>query len=438
MYKIMTTQLLGVVSLLAATSLAQQILVPQGCMVISASTFGDITPIPLAADSSDGVNAPQPCANLCVGKNMTHAAVYAQFCACTNDVQPVEILGASSCNFSCQAPFQNESCGGSTEDGDPIYNVFSIMRVDNSTATPSSTTTLSTELPPATTTPSTVSTSSAPTIATTNTPSTSLPPPLVTGGGATRPANNVSVVTQTTTLPTCPTCTKNGGGAPAPTATATAIAPECPPGGLCIFINIYFITTVVQAPDGLGLVTTATPTRSTIYYDPAQSTVTTVVEMGRTRIVLVPVNRVATVIAAANNSSSSSSPFSVAATATTTNTDDPFQTTTAPADLLPLAAASSSSSSPSSDFSSSSSSSSLPASSTSLAPPPPPVVIQMANVTTTAAPSATTDVNGTVLIVTRLPDPPITSVATAASVPSDRVAVLSWLGVVAAGTFLLL
>ncbi|KAL8404397.1 hypothetical protein RB594_009299 [Gaeumannomyces avenae] len=434
MYKIMATQLLGVVSLLAATSLAQQILVPQGCMVISASTFGDITPIPLAADSSDGVNAPQPCANLCAGKNMTHAAVYAQFCACTNDVQPVEILGASSCNFSCQAPFQNESCGGSTEDGDPIYNVFSIMRVDNSTATPSSTTTLSTELPPATTTtPSTVSTSSALTTATTNTSSTSLPPPLITGGGATRPANNVSVVTQTTTLPTCPTCTKNGGGAPAPTATATAIAPECPPGGLCIFINIYFITTVVQAPDGLGLVTTATPTRSTIYYDPAESTVTTVVEMGRTRIVLVPVNRVATVIAAANNSSSSSSPFSVAATATTINTDDPFQTTTAPADLLPLAAASLSSPPSSED------SSSLPASSTSLAPPPPPpVVIQMANVTTTAAPSATTDVNGTVLIVTRLPDPPITSVAAAASVPSGRVAVLSWLGVVAAGAFLLL
>ncbi|KAL8376919.1 hypothetical protein RB595_007850 [Gaeumannomyces hyphopodioides] len=426
MHKTMAAQLLGAVSLLAATSLAQQILVPQGCMVISASTFGDITPIPLAADSSDGVNAPQPCADLCAGKNMTHAAVYAQFCACTNDIQPVEILGAASCNFTCQAPFQNESCGGSTGDGDPIYNVFSIIRVDNSTGTPSSTT-LSTELPPVTTPSSTSSISSAPTTTTTDSTSTSSPP-LVTGG-ATRPAN-VSVVTQTTTLPTCPTCTKNG----APTPTVTALAPECPPGGLCIFINIYFITTVVQAPDGLGLVTTATPSRSTVYYDPAESTVTTVVEMGRTRIVLVPVNRVATVSVIAANSSSSSSSSSLSSvataadalpTATTTTADGPSQTA-APADLLPSAAASSSSGG-----------SSLPASSTSLAPPPP-VVIQVANVTTTTtAPSAPTDVNGTVLIVTRLPDQPITSGA-AASVPSDRLLVLSWLGVVAAGAFLLL
>lgn len=80
MRKTMAAQLLGAVSLLAVTSLAQQVVVvPQGCMVINASTFGDITPIPLAEDSSDGVNAPQPCADLCAGKNMTHAAVYAQY-----------------------------------------------------------------------------------------------------------------------------------------------------------------------------------------------------------------------------------------------------------------------------------------------------------------------------------------------------------------------
>lgn len=360
-----------------------------------------------------------------------------RFCACTNNLEPLETLGTSSCNFTCQAPFQSESCGGSTEDGDPIYNVFSILRVDNSTGTPSNTTTatLPTELPPSATS---VPSSSNPT-AITNTTSTGSPP-LVTDDGANRGAS-VSVVTQTTTLPTCPTCTKNGAPTPTPTPAAVGIAPDCPPGGLCIFINIYFITTVVQAPDGLGLVTTATPTRSTVYYDPAQSTVTTVVEMGRTRVVLVPVTRVATVSVAGNYSSSSS----VAAAAddvlpplmTVTNTaGDSSQTgTAAAADLLPPAVASSSPDDGSSLPASSSSSS--PSSTASWTPPS--VVIQMANVTATtaAAPSATTDVNGTVLNVTRLPDPVVAGAATAA-VPSDRLLVLSWLGVLAGGAFLLL
>ncbi|TPX08144.1 uncharacterized protein E0L32_010211 [Thyridium curvatum] len=261
----------------------------QGCVGVS-STFDDTYPLT--------PNGPQACANYCTAKGYNYIALSAQFCSCSKAAPTVSQKYAdSACAFACDAD-ASQSCGGM----DPntfefIYSVWlygsgaPIQAPASSAAGPAS----SAAAPVA----STGNAAAAPNTATTS----ALPTTTSTLIAAPGPVDT------TTTAPVIPVSSAGASADPAvvngpnnsdippfTTVTDSLFTTSTVPCISSAFTQIVAVTTTVPCSDGT-METAVANVPTIIYYDPAYSTVRTVIDQTTTRYVLVPVTAFVTATA---------------------------------------------------------------------------------------------------------------------------------------------
>lgn len=306
----------------------------QGCVGVS-NTFEDTVPLT--------PNGPEACAKYCTAEGYPYIALSAQFCSCSKTAPVVtEKYADSACSFTCDAPEESQTCGGM--DPDTFEFIYSLWLYGDGAPVQAPSNGATTQPAVAATTAGPIASSPlAESSARVNTNSV-LSAPVIDGSTSGLPSG-VGPVETSPTAPIVPVATDAGNGSadaalvsgsaedpaasPFTTVTDSLFVTSTVPCVSSAFTQIVVVTTTVPCSDGT-METAVAEVPTVIYYDPAYSTVRTVIDSTTTRYVLVAITGFITETATAVNTPANNTNGIATATDGTgfaTVTDDPTSPT---------------------------------------------------------------------------------------------------------------